>query len=234
MIPKMKKLSVDFYFDVMSPYTYFAFQILNRYKSIWNLDINIRPFNLGAIMNASGNSPPATVPFRAAFMVNDLARTAKWFGIEKEFKGIPENFFADVGKSAIFLNRALCLIATDTTLNEDRKWKAVENAFKIIWENPNYRNGAEFIVKPAEVILADLLQNTGIKAQFGDNIAGEGKRILKENTDRALGLKAFGSPIIHFPNSSVDSEIFFGSDRFEQIAHVFGLPWYGPRTSSRL
>jgi glutathione S-transferase kappa 1 len=42
--------------------------------------IIIEPFFLGGVMNASGNTPPATLPSKAAFLNLDLARNSKLIG----------------------------------------------------------------------------------------------------------------------------------------------------------
>jgi glutathione S-transferase kappa 1 len=220
-------LKVNFYFDVMSPYTYFAFQILKRYRTLWDLEVTFLPFNLRAIMAGSNNTPPAMVPNRALFLSNDLKRNADWFKLETTFKGMPDNFFSEVGKPSILLNRLLCVVCSSPVISETNKWKAVDAAFRIIWEDPRYRNKSLFYLPSGlDGLQSDFLS----QASLGDQrlTESQGRYLLKEHTERALGLHAFGSPILHFENH----EIFFGSDRFEQIAFIFNLPWYGPTPDS--
>lgn len=57
----MVKPTVTFYYDVISPFSLFAFDILRRYQSKWGIEIIYKPAFLGGVMAASKNQPPANV-----------------------------------------------------------------------------------------------------------------------------------------------------------------------------
>ena len=79
---RMSKAVVDFYYDVVSPWSYIGFEVLLRYQSSWNIDINLRPVFLGGVMQGSGNQPPATLPAKATYGMIDLNRSARYYGLE--------------------------------------------------------------------------------------------------------------------------------------------------------
>jgi glutathione S-transferase kappa 1 len=221
-----KPLPVNFFFDVLSPYTYFAFVILARYKTFWNLRVTFRPFYLGGIMAGSSNTPPAMVPNRAIFLGEDLKRNVKFLGLEN-FLFMPPNFFSsEVNKVTMQMNRFLCLLVTRPEIPEDVKWRFVDECFGFFWTDKGNRNSDnEFVPKNnfLEIICDRVGANVG--RDLINQVANEGKSMLADNTRAALELHAFGSPTFQFPND----EIFFGSDRFEQMAFLFGLEWRGPR-----
>lgn len=45
------------------------------------MDLVLRPFYLGGIMNATGNRPPMMVPNKGLYMHNDLLRNSAYFGV---------------------------------------------------------------------------------------------------------------------------------------------------------
>ena len=78
------------------------------------------------------------------------------------------------------------------------------------------------------------------------------KEALRATTDRAVALGAFGAPTMFMTTSGADGslppldfpvdvngaagttshgELFFGSDRIEQIAALYGLPFHGTYTA---
>ena len=58
---------IEFLYDIVSPYSALAWQVLNRYRASWpTVDILPVPFLLGGVMKASGNQVRARVDRAAA------------------------------------------------------------------------------------------------------------------------------------------------------------------------
>ncbi|RMX39385.1 hypothetical protein pdam_00005978 [Pocillopora damicornis] len=77
----LAKRTVELFYDVISPYSWIAFEVLCRYRPKWNLDLQFRPFFLGGIMAGSGNRPPAMVPAKGVYMMKDIQRMQEYYGI---------------------------------------------------------------------------------------------------------------------------------------------------------
>ena len=60
---------------------FFQFQALLKQKTVWNIDVNLRPAFLPGIAKAAGNSAPMLVPNKGKYMTQDLERNARYFGV---------------------------------------------------------------------------------------------------------------------------------------------------------
>eukprot|EP01097_Dermamoeba_algensis_P008143 TRINITY_DN528_c0_g1_i2.p1 TRINITY_DN528_c0_g1~~TRINITY_DN528_c0_g1_i2.p1 ORF type:complete len:123 (+),score=12.88 TRINITY_DN528_c0_g1_i2:91-459(+) len=78
---KPAPLRVDFFYDVVSPYSFLAFEVLMRYKPIWNMQVRLRPFFLGGVMQATENTPPGSNPVKALYLQKDVQRLSAYFQV---------------------------------------------------------------------------------------------------------------------------------------------------------
>ena len=101
-----KRLTCELFFDVVSPYTHFALHVWSRYAQIWPVDLKLRPMLLGGVMKATGNSPPGTLPQRAAYLQQDLRRNAALFAVD--ILPVPNNFISEVARAVVHVQRVLC------------------------------------------------------------------------------------------------------------------------------
>jgi glutathione S-transferase kappa 1 len=74
-----------------------------------------------------------------------------------------------------------------------------------------------------EQALTDLgLSKLQIQQLFQRSVQRSVKETLQTKTQEALSLGAFGAPFF-----VVQDQVFFGSDRFEQLAVLLNQPWLG-------
>jgi len=79
-------------------------------------------------------------------------------------------------------------------------------------------------------LLPPRLKSTQVALCAGAGSEGA-KGLLRANTTEAVALGAFGAPsllVSGVPGLLPRGELFFGSDRFEQLAFLCGKPWRGP------
>lgn len=61
--------SITFYFDIESPFSYVAFEVLEQFKHAWNVDVTYKPVFIIGVFKAVGNRPPAiAVPVKGALV----------------------------------------------------------------------------------------------------------------------------------------------------------------------
>ncbi|XP_032069285.1 glutathione S-transferase kappa 1 isoform X2 [Thamnophis elegans] len=89
----VSKKKVECFYDVVSPYSWLGFEIICRYRPIWNLDVHLRPVFLAGIMKATGNQPPAMLPKRGEYMLKDISQMAKYCQVPMN---IPKDFLNTV------------------------------------------------------------------------------------------------------------------------------------------
>ncbi|XP_023233741.1 glutathione S-transferase kappa 1-like [Centruroides sculpturatus] len=221
MVPS--KITVEFFYDVVSPYSWIAFEVLCRYKVKWGLDLQWRPFFLGAIMKESGNNPPAFVANKALYMREDLKRLADYTKIPV---CIPENF-SEIMRNTLGTQRFITAVDMKypqyTEQLSRQFWTKIFKTFEDVTQVESMKETAKEIgMKDSEV--------NDVAAKI---TAKETKDRLREFTEKALNYGGFGSPII-VAHVNSKPEMFFGSDRFELLAHVLGKKWDGPRAGSNL
>ncbi|XP_005109181.1 glutathione S-transferase kappa 1 [Aplysia californica] len=219
----MSKRTVQFFYDVVSPYSLFAFEVLCRYKNVWNLDIKWRPFFLGGIMQGSGNKPPAANPNKAIYTFKDSERIAKYFDVPYKVPPDPTDFMFNNG--SMTAQRFLCLVDMERP-------EMLEQITRELWMRAWARE--QDIVQPDGIAAAATAAGLpkDITESFLSRVkSDEVKKRLRDTTQEALDLGAFGSPIIVFDVNG-QKEWVFGCDRFPIMAHMMGLKWEGPKPGS--
>uniref|UniRef100_A0A8C5U9J7 Glutathione S-transferase kappa n=1 Tax=Malurus cyaneus samueli TaxID=2593467 RepID=A0A8C5U9J7_9PASS len=221
----MGRTVVELFYDVISPYSWLGFEVLCRYKNIWNIDLRLRPAFLGGIMQQTGNKPPAMLPKRAEYMLKDVKRMAKYYQVPLHMSGT--DFQRIMATSTLPAMRFITAI--DMTNPQ-----YLEPLSREFWMR--FYSQHEDISQP-ENILA-VARQAGLSAELSQKAlemtaSPTVKDRLKETTAEALKYGAFGMPsvVAHYNG---EPHLFFGSDRIELLGNVIGEKWLGPVPSPKL
>ncbi len=77
--------TIEFFFELSSPYSYLAATQIHALAERAGASVVWRPFLLGAIFKAQGASLPASNPQKAAYMLQDLGRWSRHYGVPLNF-----------------------------------------------------------------------------------------------------------------------------------------------------
>lgn len=192
--------TVEFLFDVGSPYTYLAYHHLPVIARSHGARIAWTPVLLGGIFQATGNASPAEVPAKSRHSQVDLQRWARAYGVPFRMNPhFPINTLAMM-RGAV----AAQLHGGDALLQ-----RYLGAIFPAMFEHPRD------LGQPAE--LGAVLAGAGLDpAQFLQWIADPAvKDRLKANTAHAVARGVFGAPTFF-----VGDEMFWGQDRLDFVAQA--------------
>ncbi|XP_008300309.1 glutathione S-transferase kappa 1 [Stegastes partitus] len=212
---------VELFYDVVSPYSWLGFEVMCRYRNVWNIDLKLRPAFLGGIMQGSGNKPPGVVPNKFKYMGHDLRRLSEYFDVPMQ---MPANPF-----EAMFEKGSLPAMRFVTAVQEKEGDIKMEKVSRELWKR--IWNEDKDITQPASLSEAAAkagLSDSEIKEALAAYTSQKVKDKLKTSTQDALALGAFGFPML-VCHVNGKPQMFFGSDRFELMAHCIGEQWLGPK-----
>lgn len=191
--------TVEFVFDVGSPYTYLAYHQLPKIAQEAGAEIVWTPVLLGGIFQATGNQSPAEVPAKGRYSNIDLQRWAKSFGLTLQMNpNFPIN--------TLPLMRGAIAMQMRSADEFHRYLRAV---FSAMFEKPRNLN------LPTEIgaVLAEAgFDPMAFMAMIGEQAV---KDRLKENTANAVERGAFGVPTFF-----VEEEMFWGQDRLHFVVEA--------------
>ena len=217
-----KPISMTFYYDTISPYSWLAFEVLQRYRPIWNLEIDFKPVYMGGISQENNNKfleSLTTTPNRAAYIFQDIVRQGEFYQVPLR---VPES--------------PLYLLAVAGSLKQQRFLTAVKRAYPEYLESCSrdfwYRSWSEDLDATKDTSIYMIASRAGLKEDeilqcLEDLQTDDLKNALKETTSEAVEAGAFGLPFMVIDREK-SIETFWGSDRFEIMANSLGLEWHGP------
>ncbi|XP_012933469.1 glutathione S-transferase kappa 1 isoform X4 [Heterocephalus glaber] len=169
--------TLELFYDVLSPYSWLGFEVLCRYRNIWNIKLQFRPTYIAGIMKDSGNKPPAMVPRKAQYMANDLRRLKEHFQVPLRF---PKDF-----NSAVLEKGSLSAMRFLTAVNMEHP-ESLEKVSRELWMRIWSQD--EDIVESQSILAA--AQKAGLSAEKAQGLlekssTAQVKNQLKETTEAA-------------------------------------------------
>jgi 2-hydroxychromene-2-carboxylate isomerase len=191
---------VEFLFDYGSPFSYLADTQLPAVAARTGASIVHRPILLGAVLKATGNASPMTVPAKARHMGRELERWAKRYGV-----AFQRNPFPFLGNTLRLMRGA---IASQKLGVFERYHRAV---FAAAWGEPLDLGDDEVfhaLLRGAAIDPDELLHSIDEQST---------KDELRRATDGAVARGVFGAPTFF-----VGEEMFWGNDRLDWVERALG------------
>ena len=189
---------IDFYFDFISGYGYFASLRIEALAARHGRSVNWHCMLLGvAVMKVMGLKPLLETPLKGDYVLRDAARYTRRHGLEMARQ--VSDPMMDPRPAA----RAFCWVKRH---HAGREGAFAQAAFDRYW-----RLGRDLSLTDELLALAAPLGLDEAALQHGIE-AEESRTDLRDSVAAALARGVFGSPFI-----IVDGEPFWGSDRLEML-----------------
>ena len=184
---------IDFYFDIISPYSYIAHKKIQKIKEHQKVIFNYRPILLGGLHNLAGINAPAFNKFKIKNMQSDCELVSKKNNISFKW-------------NLKFPINSLSIMRGYLSVEESQKEGYLNIFFDAYWKDN--------LDLSSEKEISKLLENLKIDSKiFLDKITEQSiKDTLKQLTNDAFEKEVFGAPTF-----IVNNKIFWGQDRLEYV-----------------
>ena len=182
---------IDFYFDIISPYSYIAHQKIQKIKEHRKVIFNYKPILLGGLHNLAGINAPAFNKYKIKNMQSDCELVSKKNNISFKW-------------NLKFPINSLSIMRGYLSVEDGQKEDYLNIFFDAYWrDNLDLSSDKEF---------SKLLESLKIDSKiFFEKITQQSiKDTLKKFTNDAFEKEVFGAPTF-----IVDNKIFWGQDRLE-------------------
>ena len=183
--------SIDFYFDIISPYAYLAYKQIISLNKERKIQFNYKPILLGGLHKLAEITAPAFNEFKMKNMKNDCNLVA----LKKNIEFLWNDKFP--------IN-SIKIMRGYLSIDEKIKEIYLETFFNAYWKDNIDFNNTESFKKLLKTI------NLDSDKLFKDIEKNEIKEKLKEITDLAFKKEVFGAPTF-----IVNGKLFWGQDRLE-------------------
>ena len=182
---------IDFYFDIISPYSYIAHKKIQKIKENQKIIFNYKPILLGGLHNLAEITAPAFNKYKMKNMQNDCELISKKNNISFKW-------------NLKFPINSLYIMRGYLQISEKQKEIYLNTFFDAYWKDNINLSSENEISKLLKVldINADIFFKEITEQSIKDN--------LKELTSDAFRKEVFGAPTF-----IVKNKIFWGQDRLE-------------------
>ena len=188
--------SVEFYFDLGSPYSYLAYYRLLQMAEQQEIQIVYKPILLGGVFKATGNRSPIEIPVKGVYSILDMQRWAEYYQIPMQMNPhFPMNTLT------------LMRILTGVQLLHLEKFEQVlKLLFDAMFGTPQNLN--------EPTVLAEVLKPSGFSVE--DIMSMVQSEVVKQKliteTEQAILRGIFGAPTFF-----VGDEMYWGQDRLHFV-----------------
>ncbi len=205
----MRMKEIHFYFDVISPYAWLAFQALPKSLDGIPHRVHYHPVVFGAMLKHHGQLGPAEMPGKRDWTYRQVMWLAKQQGTVLQMPA-----------SHPFNSLALQRIAVATAANGEPSREIVDAIFQHVWCCGLEATDAERMAE-LQCQLTQLMQQSQPHFQI-DIQSPEVKQQLLQQTQTAIDLGLFG-----VPSMVVDGQLFWGQDALPMLrAYLEGDAWF--------
>ena len=188
--------SVEFYFDLGSPYSYLAYYRLLQMAEQQEIQIVYKPILLGGVFKATGNRSPIEIPVKGVYSILDTQRWAEYYQIPMQMNPhFPMNTLT------------LMRILTGVQLLHLEKFEQVlKLLFDAMFGTPQNLN--------EPTVLAEVLKPSGFSVEDIMSMVQSDvvKQKLITETEQAIQRGIFGAPTFF-----VGDEMYWGQDRLHFV-----------------
>lgn len=188
----MKEL--NFYFDYLSPFSYFAWMKLTAIEEEFNLKVNYKPVALGPLLNHWQIKGPGEVLPKRIFLLKQCLRYAAFNNIE-----------FTTPKTHPF-NSLYALRLSLTGVAGVHQKRVIQTLWQAGWQN------RIDMAEPDELLKALAINDLPATELYEKSFTREAKVELKNNIQEALNFGAFG-----VPSFVIEDELFWGNDSMNEL-----------------
>lgn len=187
---------IDYYFDYLSGYAFFAWLGLRRLTSQYQVALRPHPVVFGALLDHWGNLGPAEIPPKRAFVYRHGFRTAATLGVT-----------FDPPRRHPFNPLAALRLSLGEVAGE-KQADLIDAIFRAAWTRGDDVSDL--------AVLGAALEKAGLAPETIERVhEPEIKAALRRNTEQAISRGTFGVPTMF-----VNDELFWGADQLPFIEEL--------------